>query len=68
MNLWLTKDEHEALVDRLKIAIKEDGECLKDHDSFSHGDWLRIKFTRDRYLKILKKLGAKKWSQRPSKK
>lgn len=59
MKLHLTKDEFEALKACLKTQIKADGDLLKDHDSFSHGDWLRFKWARDQYKTILKKMRAR---------
>ncbi len=60
MKLNLTSDEFIALKKCLVTQVEADTDLLKDHDSFSHGEWLRFERDLNMYKAILKKMRAKK--------
>jgi hypothetical protein len=56
----LSQDEKASLIKILRRQIESDTDVLKDHDSFSHGDWLRFENDVKNSKAILKKMRAPK--------
>lgn len=67
MKLDLTEGEIATLKESVECQIGADTDVLKDHDYFSHGDWLRfenglknLKSIKSKLLKLKAKNGSKK--------